>query len=67
MGCIEYTISIEIVLEALDRLLGDEAQVKLGSVRLEMVQLLVQDWCTVCVERTAGSEIVLEAPDGTPW
>jgi hypothetical protein len=27
---------------------------------------LMQDWCTVCVDRTVGSEIVLEATDGTP-
>jgi hypothetical protein len=27
----------------------------------------VQDRSTVCVERTVGLEIVLEAPDGTPW
>jgi hypothetical protein len=27
---------------------------------------LVQDWSTVCVERTVGSEIVLEAHDGPP-
>jgi hypothetical protein len=47
-------------------LLGDEAQGKLGSVRLVIVQLLMQDWSTVCVEHTVGSEIVLEAPDGTP-
>jgi hypothetical protein len=39
---------------------------KLGSVFLEIVLLLMQDSCTVCVERTAGSEIVLEALDGTP-
>jgi hypothetical protein len=39
---------------------------KLGSVRLEIVLLLMHDWCTVCVKRTVGSEIVLEAPDGTP-
>jgi hypothetical protein len=39
---------------------------KLGSVRLEMVLLLMQDWCMICVERTVGSKIVLEAPDGTP-
>jgi hypothetical protein len=39
---------------------------KLGSVRLGIVQLLMQNWCTVCVERTLGSEIVLEAPDGSP-
>jgi hypothetical protein len=39
---------------------------KLGSVDLEIVLLLMQDWGTVCVERTVGSDIVLEAPDGTP-
>jgi hypothetical protein len=39
---------------------------KLDYVRLEIVLLLMQDWCSVCVERTVGSEIVLEAPDGTP-
>jgi hypothetical protein len=39
---------------------------KLNSVRLEIVLLLKQDWCSVCVECGVGSEIVLEAPDGTP-
>jgi uncharacterized membrane protein len=39
---------------------------KLGLVRLEIVPLLMHDWCTVCVKHTIGSEIVLEAPDGTP-
>jgi hypothetical protein len=39
---------------------------KLGSVHLEIVLHLMQDWCMVCVERTVGTEIVLEAPDGTP-
>jgi hypothetical protein len=39
---------------------------KLGSVRLEMGLLLMHDWCTVCVKRTVGSEIVLVAPDLTP-
>jgi hypothetical protein len=39
---------------------------KLSSVRLEIVLLLMHDWCTVCVKRTLGLEIVLEAPDGTP-
>jgi hypothetical protein len=37
---------------------------KLGSVRLEIVLLLMHDWCMVCVKRTVGSKIVLEAPDG---
>jgi hypothetical protein len=27
---------------------------------------LMQDQCMVCAERTMGSEIVLDAPDGTP-
>ena len=28
--------------------------------------ILRQDWCTVGAERTIGSEIVLDAPDGIP-
>jgi hypothetical protein len=39
---------------------------KLGTAHLEIVLLLMHDWRTVCVERTVGSEIVLEAPGGTP-
>ena len=38
----------------------------LVSIRLEIVLVLVQDRCTVCAERTIGSKIVLDAPDGTP-
>jgi hypothetical protein len=38
---------------------------KLASVHFETVLPLMHDWCTVCVKRTVGSEIVLEAPDGT--
>jgi len=47
-------------------LLGDVGHVESHSVRLEMVLVLVQDWCTVCAKRTIGSDIVLDAPDGTP-
>ena len=32
---------------------------KLVSVRLEIVLILTQDSCTVCVERIIGSEIIL--------
>ena len=46
---------------------GDEAQVKFVSVRLEIVLILTQDRSTVCVERTIGSEIILDTLDGTPW
>ena len=33
---------------------------------LEIVLSLTQDICTGCAERTIGSEIFLDAPDGTP-
>jgi hypothetical protein len=38
----------------------------LDSVRLEIVLILTQDRCSVCTERTTASEIILDAPDGTP-
>ena len=38
----------------------------LVSVCLVTVLVLVQDRCTVCVKRTIGSEIILDAPVGTP-
>ena len=47
-------------------LLGDEVKWKLISVGLEIVVILTQGGCTVCAERTIGSEIILDAPDGTP-
>jgi hypothetical protein len=34
--------------------------------RLEMVLVSLQDRCMVCVKRTIGSEIILNAPDGPP-
>ena len=47
-------------------LVGDVSPVESRSVRLEMVLVLVQDRCTVCAKRTLGSDIILDAPDGTP-
>jgi hypothetical protein len=38
----------------------------LTLVNLEMVQILMQDRCMVCAERTISSAMVLDAPDGTP-
>ena len=35
-------------------------------VHLETVLVSTQDRSTVCTERTIGSEISLDAPDGTP-
>jgi hypothetical protein len=38
----------------------------LDSVRLEILLNLTQDRCTVYTERTIASEIILDAPNGTP-
>ena len=46
--------------------LGDEAQVEARFGVSDRVLMLTQDRCTVCVEHTIGSEIILDAPDGTP-
>jgi len=46
--------------------LGDEAQVEAPFGLSDIVLILTQDRCTVCVKRTIGSEIILHAPDGTP-
>jgi hypothetical protein len=35
-------------------------------VYLETVLVSVQDRYMVCTKRTIGSEIILDAPDGTP-
>ena len=47
-------------------LLVHVGHVESRSVRLEIVLVLVQDRCTVCAKRTIGSDIILNAPDGTP-
>ena len=47
-------------------LLGDVGHVESRFGPLEIVLVLVQYRCTVCAERTIGSDIVLDAPDGTP-
>jgi hypothetical protein len=38
----------------------------LVSVLSEIVLILMQERCTVCVEHTIGSKIILDTPDGTP-
>ena len=47
-------------------LLGDEAQVVARVSPFGDSVILTQDRCTVCTERTIGSEIILDAPNGTP-
>jgi hypothetical protein len=38
----------------------------LVKIILEIVLILTLDRLTVCAERIIGSEIILDAPDGTP-
>jgi hypothetical protein len=46
--------------------LGDKAQVEPHFGPFGVVLVLTQDRCTVCAEHTIGSEIILDAPDGSP-
>jgi hypothetical protein len=45
---------------------GGEGLVELCLVCLEVLLILMQDRCTICIEHTIGIEIVLDALDGTP-
>jgi hypothetical protein len=45
--------------------LGDETQVEACFGPSDIVLILIQDSCTVWVERTIGSEILLDTPNGT--
>ena len=47
-------------------LVGDVGHVESCSVCLLMVLVLVQERYVVCAKRTIGSDILLDAPDGTP-
>jgi hypothetical protein len=38
----------------------------LVSFHLEIVLILMQDRCMICAECAICSEIILDAPDGTP-
>jgi hypothetical protein len=47
-------------------LLGDVGQVESRFGPFGDMLVSVQDWCTVWAKRTTSSEIILDAPDGTP-
>ena len=44
--------------------IGDASQVEARFGLSNIVVILMQDRCTVCDERTIGSEIILDALDG---
>jgi hypothetical protein len=47
-------------------LVGNEAQVDARLGLFGDSAILTQDRCIVCAEHTIGSEVVLDAPDGSP-
>jgi hypothetical protein len=46
-------------------LLGDEAQVQLILINLEIVLILMENRCIVYTECSIGSKIILDAPNET--
>ena len=58
--------SSEIILAHQIVLLGDEAQVEAYFSLFGDSANLDADRCMVCAERTLGSEIILDEPNGTP-
>ena len=65
MVCARHTIGLEIVWMHLMAPLVTRLKWKHILVLLEIVLILAQDRCTVHVECTIGSEIVLDTPDDT--
>ena len=49
------------------QLLGVVGLVESRSVRLHIVLVLMKDRCMLCSKRTIGLDIILDAPEGTPW
>jgi hypothetical protein len=64
--CAKRIIDSELFWTQSMTLLGDEAEVELILVHLEIVVILTQVGCTVCTECTIGTKIILDAPDGIP-
>jgi hypothetical protein len=48
-------------------LLGDVGHLESRFGPFGDMKVSVQDRCRFCAEQTIGSEIILDAPDGTPW
>jgi hypothetical protein len=64
--CVEYTIGLEIILDAPDGTGVTRLKWKLVSVRLEIVLILTHNRCIVHAEHTIATKIILNSPDGTP-
>ena len=66
MVCDKHTMAQKSFWTLQMVLQGDEAQVEAHFGPLGDSVNLDADRCTVCAKRTIGSEIVLDAPHGTP-
>jgi hypothetical protein len=78
--CVEHTIASKIILDAPMDLLsdislveshfnsfGDTVSISARQMHgLEIVLILTQNNCKVCAKHSIGSEIFLDAPDGSP-
>ena len=60
-----HIIGSEIILDAPDGTLGDEAQVQASFGPFRDSANLDVDWCTACAKYTIGLETFLDTPDGT--
>ena len=58
--------SLKTILEAPVGTSVKRLKCKLGLICLEIVLILMQDRCTVCMERTICLEINLDTPNRTP-
>ena len=66
MVCAKHTMAQKSFWTHQMVLLGDEAHVEAHFGPFGDSANLDVDRCTVCAECTIGSEIILDAPDGTP-
>jgi hypothetical protein len=61
MVCAKHTIGSKIILDTSDGTPRWEGSSE-SSVHLEIVLILMQDRCMLCVQRIIGLEIVLDSP-----
>jgi hypothetical protein len=62
-GCTRRNCKVTLVMW---NLISVRLETVLLSVRLDIVEIMLQDRCMFCVECTIGFEIILDPPDGTP-
>jgi hypothetical protein len=66
MVCVECTMAQKLFWTHPMERLNDVRHVESSFGLLEIVLVLAQDTCSICTKHTIGSEIILDAPLGTP-